>query len=276
MKTTLFIFCLILSNLCYSQIDYSEHWVNSGWEYSRDDDSIIDVSEKIITKKDLTYLLKGTYPSYTPSEKEIIPLYGLLGSDFNKIEFVFTKIEKNDHNSAQYLIKGKTRFNNNINTFKGNITFEKAIAYISKTKEQQTVIVLTGSYKLIEDSNTKTAGTYIGKLKMILFTKNIHANNVLFDMDMFYEDGAIRAFVGVRKSNKNSNLQSCIWGFLRFPHEYAKYFDIGAGEEKINIKYAKPWFNYTELEWSEIIKSEINGIFTHEKEYIVPEAVTWY
>lgn len=269
------IVCLIVNNLCYSQVDYSEDWVNSGWEYSDPSDSIIDVSEKIIYKKDLSYLLKSSYPNYI-EDKPVIPMYGLLGEDFEKIEFAFTEITRSEEDQSQYVIKGKTKFHGNINDFDGDIIFNKATRYVSKSTMEQTVVVLTGSYNFAENLTVETAATYLGTIKMILFVKHNSEANMLFDMDMYYEDGAIRGFVGVRKTKQSDSSQSCIWGFPRFPHTYANYFDIGYGEEKINIKYAKPWFNYTEQEWNEIIKTDPNGIFTNEPEYINPEDATWF
>jgi hypothetical protein len=260
--------------------------VNSGWKYRNEDDKVIDITNKVINTKDISYLLKSTYPEYN-TDKAIIPLYGLLGTEFNKIEFVFTDIKKSDKNVALYHLKGKTKLNNTITPFDGNISFEKAIAYVPENNDMQTVVVLTGSYKLIENSNEKTAGTFIGKLKMILFTDNSYTNDILFDMDKYYEDGAVRGFVGVKKNNATDNVQSCIWGFLRFPYKFSQRFDIGAGEEIINLKYAKPWFNYSDKEWNSIINGqnktvylhtdqEEKGIATSDEKYIKPEEATWF
>ncbi len=56
MKITLtIIICLILNNLCYSQVDYSKDWANSGWGYSSVENSNSDSSEFIRTD-----LYKGT------------------------------------------------------------------------------------------------------------------------------------------------------------------------------------------------------------------------
>jgi len=286
MKTALsIIVCVILNNFCYSQIDYSKQWANSGWEYSSDDDSIIDVSSKIFNNNDLTYLLKSAYPGHNQGKE--IPIYGLLGEDFEKIEFIFTEIKKNDKDVSQYIVKGKTKLKSIVNDFKGEITFENATAYIQKNTEEPTTVVLIGSYKLIENTTKNNSGTYIGKIKIILSTKNIYANDILFDTNFPYEEGAVRGFVGVRKNNKNGITQSCIWGFKRFPHKYAKGFDIGDGEEVINIKYAKPWFNYSEQKWNSIINGvnkdfclhqtdNDKGIHTSNLEYIEPEEATWF
>ncbi len=286
MKTALsIIVCVILNNFCYSQIDYSKQWANSGWEYSSDDDSILDVSSKIFNNNDLTYLLKSEYPYHSQGKE--IPIYGLLGEDFEKIEFVFTEIKKNDKEGSHYIVKGKTKLKSIINDFKGEITFENATAYSQKNTEEPTTVVLIGSYKLIENSTKKNSGTYIGKIKIILSTKNIYANDILFDTNFSYEEGAVRGFVGVRKNNQNGISQSCIWGFTRFPYQYAKGFDIGDGEEVINIKYAKPWFDYSAQKWDSIINGvnkdfyvhqtdKDKGIHTANIEYIEPEEATWF
>ncbi|MFD2562916.1 PA3715 family protein [Aquimarina rubra] len=287
MKTVLTILLsIILSNFCYAQVDYSADWANSGHEYNTEDDVLIDVTKKVIHKKDLSYLLKSRYPNYS-LKKEIIPLYGLLGNDFNKIEFVFADIEKSDKNVSQYHIKGKTYLKGKINDFKGYITFEKAIARVPKNTEESTKIVLIGSYELTEDRTKKNSGTYLGKVKMILSTKNVDTDDVLFNMGLQYEEGAVRGFVGIRKNHENDISQSCIWGFTRFPHKYAQYFDIGDGEEVINIKYAKPWFNFSEQKWNNIINghdkdfylhstNKDKGIHTSHKAYIKPEEATWH
>lgn len=277
---------ILLSDFCYSQIDYSEDWVNSGWEYRNDNDSILDVSDKIITEKDLSYLLKSSYPNNN-KDKEVIPIYGLLGENFDKIEFVFTEISKSEIDATQYIITGKTKLHETINNFKGKVTFKNAKAHVPKNKEEQTIIVLIGTYTFTETTNEKTAATYTGKLKMILSTTNISEDSLQINMDMVDEDGAVRGFVGVRKTNENNSSQSCIWGFTRFPHQYANRFDIGAGEEVINLKYAKPWFNYSETAWNRILKGqnktvylytdqEDKGISTSEEAYMKPEDATWF
>jgi len=135
--------------------------------------------------------------------------------------------------------------------------------------------------------NEDSTSSYIGKLKMILFSENIYADDILFDMNLTYEDGAVRGFVGVRKNNENDISKNCIWGLQRFPHQYAPYFDIGDGEAVINLKYAKPWFDYSEEKWNNILNGQETdfylhttdkdkGIHTSNEEYIQPEEATWY
>jgi len=139
---------LLLSNLCSAQIDKSKQWA----EYSSEGDSLIDLTKKVINEKDLSYLLKSSYPGYS-EEKTLTSLYGLLGEHFEKIEFVFTEIKKSENDVAQYIITGKTKIKDKVSAFTGNITFETARAYVPDFKTKQAEVVLIGSYKLTEDSN---------------------------------------------------------------------------------------------------------------------------
>ncbi|CAM1357591.1 conserved hypothetical protein [Tenacibaculum halocynthiae] len=284
MNKVVFIFvCIVFHHFCYAQVDYSEDWGRYNRKHISNESSIIDVTKQIIYKKNLASLLKGTYPGFSP-EKEIIPLYGLLGDSFNKIEFVFTEVKKSKNDHSLYRVKGKTKCNGSINDFKGEITFKKVIANTSNVPVE---VALIGTYKLIENSRGKDSGAYMGQLKMILFTNNIYADDVSFDMDATYEDGAVRGFVGVKKNYKENSSQSCIWGFRRFPYKYAKHFDIGDGEEVINLKYAKPWFNFSKKKWDSIVNEKDRnfylhtsykdkGIHTSNEKYIKPENVSWY
>lgn len=277
--------CVILSDFCCAQEDYSKDWMRNGREYNSNNGSFIDVTKKILYKKNISYLLRGRYPDYN-SKNEIIPLYGLLGDEFNKIEVVFSEVRKSEKQNSLYKLKGKTKCNGNINDFTGEVIFNKATASISE-KSESAKVTITGTYKLIENTSGRESGIYVGQLKIILFTQNIYASDVLFDMDMTYEDGAVRGFVGVKKSYKKNTSQSCIWGFTRFPHKYAKNFDIGDGEQVINLKYAKPWFSYSDAKWDSIVNekdknfylhstNKDKGIHTSNEGYIKPEDVTWY
>lgn len=279
---------LLLQNICLGQVDYSKDW-GSLEEYDTEYYLKIDVTKKVIYKNDLSYVLKSGYPEYSTQEA-IMPLYGLLGNDFKKIEFVFTAIEKNSRKKNQYTITGKTYLNNRINNFKGRVTFKKAIAYVPKDEEnQQTKVVLIGSYKLHEKQDAKSSDVlYIGKIKMVLFTNTIYTDEVVFNVDrQYYEEGAVRGFVGVRKNYGNKTSKSCIWGFTRFPNSYANGFDIGDGEPVINLKYAKPWFNYSSQKWNNIVNGYDKKFYIHSSkndkgiqvsndEYIKPEEATWY
>lgn len=269
----LIIFCIALSNLCYSQTDYSEDWFKSGWEYSNKSDSIVDVSAQVIDKNDLTYLLKYPYPQYG-GERKVMPDFGLLGNDFKKIEILFTDISQDKSELSSYNIIGNIKIGDEINNLSGKIIFKNASVYIPKSQEPQTV-VLVGLYTFDETVNNKKIAYHSGSVKIVLFTKDIFASNSSFYMDAYSEEGATKAFVGTRKINKSSIAQSCIWGFSRF-FEYAKDFDLGCGEEMINIKYAKDWFDFTEQEWDSILKENPTDIHSGIEEYIEPNELDWF
>ena len=274
MKTTFYILLFVLTqNICFSQVDYSDHWANSGWQYGNESDSLVDVSTKVINDNDLTHLLKFPYSRYG-TNREVIPSYGLLGNDFRKTEILFTQVKQNKKDVSRYDIIGKIKLGDTINDLKGNITFNKATANISNDNSIYTIIELVGSYKFKETNRKTKNATLKGSVKLILFTDTDLTTINWFDTSVWYEDGAIKGFVGTRKSKGIT--KSLLWGFPRFSN-YSKDFDVGAGEAIINIKYAKTWFNYSEKQWDSIHKENQERLYTIDvKEFVEPYDADWY
>lgn len=275
--STLIFFTFLFSKSVFSQIDYSKHWIKSGWEYKSKDDIEKDFTKKVICKDDLSYILIQDYPSHKQNLQ--IPMYGVFGEQYKKVELYFAKVIKSTKNSKKYIVKGQSKLQDKISDFKGIIHLKKAIAYIptERSPEDYTAIVVTGTYVLEEYPKEKGNGIFKGGLKIVLFPKDINAKKISYDLDAWYEQGAIKAYVGTFKEYNTKKKYKCLFGFPRF-NEYTEDFDTGIGESFINIKYAKTWFNFSEKQWDSIKKTGEKSIhiFTSGKAYIEPEDTTWY
>jgi len=279
MKKLIYIFLLFSTIQTSAQVDFSNDWFNSGWQWSNADDSLVDVSYLVFKEYDFSQIIGMNYPNSYNLE-EPVPDYGVFGKNYEKIEMYFSEVKKSTSDSSIYSVVGKSKYRGKVTDFKGKIILSDVIAYLP-AKNSDTVIVVKGYYNIDEYPKYGRNGTFKGAVKIILYSHNLFFSKLYFEQeDATYESGVVKGFVGVWQQYKTDKQIKCIWGFSRFNLNYFEDFDDGAGEAYINIKYAKSWFDYTEQEW-EKLKTKVNylnifnGHYIHQCVYKNKEPV-WY
>ncbi|MBQ4819629.1 hypothetical protein [Aquimarina sp. MMG016] len=241
---------LFFFECAYAQIDFSKEWAAIEHEYVDGNDSVKEISSFLLEDYDFSSILQYDYPSY--DQQLSLPMNGIFGIRNEKIEIFFSEVNRSK-NPREYEVKGKSNLKGTICNFSGKITLNKAVIYNKNKEVEYQRIVVIGTYNLKEDRSQKGSGIFKGGLKLVLFpTQRMDSQKISFNLGADVEEGAIKGFVGTWKGYGKENLKKCIFGFYRFPYEYAPHFDLGAGEQVIHLKYAKTWFDYSEKEWEAI------------------------
>ncbi|MGX7666711.1 hypothetical protein [Flavobacterium pedocola] len=170
-------------------------------------------------------------------------IYGVIGKNNRRLLIKFISIKKNELNSQEYYIVGKSSVNGNNCDFKGMITLQEIKEvknagfgvdneYQGKIKNQY---LLTAEYVFYEIRGQKNAGAFKGKLETKFYTDNdnsIKYNDIGIAADGYFNNG----FTGTWKSYAANKILKCNWGDYRVPNSDCD-FDIGAGEFSVSEKY---------------------------------------
>jgi hypothetical protein len=198
-----------------------------------------------IKKHDLSKLWRESKLRMVDNDNVIIdfpePL-GYIGDDYHRFYIHYNSVSKDLSNPYIYHVTGKTRVNNNVCSFKGTITINKALLYkLSDDKRyKQGQVFCDIIFK--EDSTQKGSGVIHGKLvtdwyldkQGRLFYDTINANA---------DSWCNNQCKAIWTSNFTHKSKKCNWGDFRIPD--SKGLDIGAGEFGVSDKYVKNgWLNY--------------------------------
>jgi hypothetical protein len=185
---------------------------------------------------------------------------GFIDENYQRFYIHFQDITKNDSTPSLYTVKGKTRVDNNICNFNGEIKIlnireinkherEKLLTLAKKDNDidrmkrhQYKTLMILAKYTFREDKNQKGSGILKGIMKSYFY---INDNAITYDdIDFKYSDSySNNLCVGTWKSYKTGAEKKCNWGNYRIP--YSGDLDIGAGEFSPNDKYLKyGWESY--------------------------------
>jgi len=172
---------------------------------------------------------------------------GVLGQNYQRIQIHFSKITRSLTDSTVYLVEGKSKVNNNICNFKGEIKpirlfFGKCEtlygnAYGSDSIDPNSKCGnLKATYTFYEDSTKNYSGIFTGVAGSYVLVDSVKKTVSLYE---FWEaDGYNNnTFVGIWTNYKTKQSKNCIWGDYRLP--FTRDFDCGAGEMEICEKYVK-------------------------------------
>lgn len=186
------------------------------------------------------------------------PVNGVFGDAFKRIEiYTYPDIKKSD--SRTYSVRGRTKVQETICDFAGEITIKKIYKYIEEDSLLNDVYVIIAECNLVEDPAQKGSGEYRGIIGAYGYVAEETPGVIQVDDLNAVADGyANRSFVGTWRSCSNPALvKRCIWGDYRLPFSFD--FDIGDGEMMINPKYTSPeWEQYRTGEELDIVEPE-NG-----------------
>lgn len=166
---------------------------------------------------------------------------GFIGGNFQRLFIHFTFVEKKD--SKNYYVTGKTKVNENICDFKGNMTIkvvrEFGIPYIEDAeyvidprKIQQGVLI--GEYEFFEDSTQNHVGIFKGKFVTSFYineNKKIEYNTTSIFSDNYINN----QFKGIWKSYSTGKQKIANWGDYRIPE--SEKLDMGAAEFSPDTQY---------------------------------------
>jgi len=166
---------------------------------------------------------------------------GVLGLNYKRIQFHIDKVLKNSKNSDTYLVFGKSKVNDNICNFKGEIKLVKVfLNYIIKPDvpiEHETYGELFASYVFFEDSAQQHSGIFKGITECSFYLDSTRTQMQVDETNSDADGYWNRSFVGTWKDYRTNMTKKCIWGDYRLPFTFD--FDTGDGEMMVDEKYIK-------------------------------------
>ncbi len=182
---------------------------------------------------------------------------GYIGDDYQKLDVVFTSVERDKQNPSNYLVKGHSTTKGNKQNFEGNIVL-KEIRILDKMNYglddelkdsgMKAQGVFVGSYTFTENPKEKNSGVFSGTMT---FNWLIDKNDTLLynDIGRDYSDGFCNhQYIGQWASHHSKIVKTANWGEYRIPLPLLSDLDIGAAEFSPNPKYHKQgWWLENEL-----------------------------
>jgi hypothetical protein len=187
---------------------------------------------------------------WTQTENQRI--FGIIGTDHQRIKIKLISIKKNLANQNEYFVTGKSNVKGIICDFSGIIKlteiketkeFHLGVDNEYKNKGIKSEGILIAEYEFKESPNQKHSGLFKGHLYSKWYLNSI--NQIMYDDIQSISDGYMNnAFIGIWKSYSQNIEKICNWADLRVPNA-DQDFDIGAGEFSPNKKYYdNGWENY--------------------------------
>lgn len=161
---------------------------------------------------------------------------GVIGQNYQRIQFHIDKVTKSTRDPYTYLINGKSKVNKNICDFKGEIKLLSVFLCDScDYSEYKDCGGLFANYTFFEDSSQNHSGVFKGVTECSIYLdKTTQAMKV--DESSSGADGYWnRSFIGIWIDYKSNKEKKCIWGDYRLPFTFD--FDCGDGEMHVNDKY---------------------------------------
>ena len=195
------------------------------------------------SENQLTNYLKYDFSNvWTQSPNEII--YGIIGTEHQRIHIKLISIEKNKNNQNEYFVQGKSWVKETICEFNGTILiteireakelhFGVDDEYKNKGIKKQGILI--AQYKFEENTQQQHNGVFKGKLYTKWYLSK--RNKIVYDNIQSHSDGySNNAFIGSWKSNSSGIEKICNWADWRVPNANQD-FDIGVGGFNVSEKY---------------------------------------
>ena len=179
-------------------------------------------------------------------------VYGIIGTDHQRIKIILLTIKKNSKSPYQYTVSGKSNVKGTICDFTGTINLTEikqckelhfGVDNKYKDKGLKSQGILIADYEFKEDIHQYHSGVFKGKLysKWYLNSENqLKYDNIQSISDEYMNN----AYIGIWKEHSSRNEKICNWADFRVPLANQD-FDVGAGEFSPSEKYYKNgWENY--------------------------------
>lgn len=153
---------------------------------------------------------------------------GVIGLNYQRIKFHIDKVTKSKNKSNTYLIIGKSKVNDNICNFSGELNLLKFFI----TECEDTLMKKCGelfcSYVFNEDSSQNHSGVFRGVMECSIYIDST-GTKMLLDETSDIADGYFnRTFIGTWTNYKTKQAKKCIWGDYHLPFTFD--FNCGDGE----------------------------------------------
>lgn len=154
---------------------------------------------------------------------------GVIGFNYQRIQFYIGKVLKSKKNAFTYIVIGKSKVNNNICDFKGEIKLLSL--YLFDSCEDSSFKMcgdLLANYTFYENSSQNHSGAFKGVTECF-FYQDVETNTMRLDESYIDADGYWnRSFIGTWNEYEMNKIKKCIWGDYRLPFTFD--FDCGDGE----------------------------------------------
>ena len=202
-----------------------------------------------IKNTDLSMLLRGDsiFIEGGPEKIGFPEPLGYIGNNYQRFYIHYITVIKSKDNPFQYHVIGKTKVKENICTFKGTITINKAWLFIERDDPRFEQGFVGCDVTFYEDRTKSSSGIIKGNLTTEFYLDK--KGKINYDALMFGADGfSNNECKATWKSYKTGQSKKCNWGDFRIPE--SGDFDIGAGEFSVADQYVKSgWGNY-KLAWN--------------------------
>ena len=160
---------------------------------------------------------------------------GVLGLNYQRIQFHIGKVVRSQDKPDTYIIYGKSKVNDNICNFSGELKLLKLFFTECEDSSFNKCGELFGSYKFFEDRAQYHSGVFMGIMECSVRSDST-GKRMLLDDSFDGADGYWnRTFIGTWTDYKTKQAKKCIWGDYRLPFTFD--FDCGDGEMMVCDKY---------------------------------------
>ena len=169
---------------------------------------------------------------------------GIIGLNYQRIQFHIDNVTQSNKFDT-YIVKGKSKVNNNICDFSGELKLLKLFYGECDDPKYRKCAELFGSYIFNEDSSQNHSGFFKGIMECSVYLDHA-GKKMLLDESTDEADGYWnRTFIGTWTDYKTKKEKKCIWGDYRLPFTFD--FDTGDGEMIVSDKYVmNGWKEYND------------------------------
>lgn len=223
----------------------------------------------VLRRTDLApLLLPASYEDEEGMRSSGQTMNGFFGPEHRRIEFVFTRVERDAQNPALYHVSGKDRYKKRITPLEGTIELT-SLAPLRTDKsspdDMAAGYAAAGTFELREIGSQSGTGTFRGRAA-IDFNYDEHRKPALamwgYAEPSMAAKGAGSRFEGQWTSNQTRQQKAVLWadgnGLFTIAQDIFADFNVGERGPEINEKYAKlGWDSYWENEewWAETPKT---------------------
>lgn len=161
---------------------------------------------------------------------------GVIGLNYQRIQFHIDKVTKSKDKKDTYIITGKSKVKDNICDFKGELKLLKLFFIDCKDTTYKKCDELFGSYTFYEDSSQNHSGIFKGIMECSVRLDSTGKRMLLDDASDGADGYWNRTFIGTWTDYKTKQAKKCIWGDYRLPFVFD--FMCGDGEMRACDKYA--------------------------------------
>lgn len=223
----------------------------------------------VLRETDLAPLLQpASYTDEDGNRSAGQAMSGFFGPEHRRIEFVFTRVQRDAQNPALYHIQGLDRYKKRVLPLTGTIELQQLapLQPLEKSPNELTgAYAATGRFELREGGTGSGNGVFRGQVALDFGGGQARKPELAtwgFTPESMAARGAGSRFEGQWTSNQTGQQKAVLWadgaGLFTIAQEVFADFKVGERGPEINEKYAKlGWSDYWENDewWTESPKT---------------------